>query len=326
MTVGQILENAAALLEIQTSEMIVSTNGIHLGVRALNTAKRRVEMIRDFNTQDTTVRLAVGINGVSLDTAVLESDGVTVVRVKTVKAAYLRDATVTPTSYYPLYIDSKKTINTRIREMADRWIYADETDLSMRYRSDNENPLYSDRLQLYTQGRNVYLNPQPTVTQSVSIDASIWLDDYDYNYVIVLTSSLSSATVTLSSATVPANFKVGTTFLGRTISTIVGATVTLSGNADTAITAATRVTYSNGPGVTLLAAQQVREDYTNWFTETAHEYLMWAAVVELNHKFKSFVPRQDGYLNPPEKLRDEALSALLLWDDFVVENTTVGIR
>lgn len=50
-----------------------------------------------------------------------------------------------------------------------------------------------------------------------------------------------------------------------------------------------------------------------------HEYIQWAAVVELNHMFKQFVPRQEGNIAPPEKLRDEALRNLILWDSYAVD-------
>ena len=50
------------------------------------------------------------------------------------------------------------------------------------------------------------------------------------------------------------------------------------------------------------------------WTKHAHQYLIWGSVVYLNHTFKHFVYRQEGNLPPPEKLRDEGLSALVEWD------------
>lgn len=51
-----------------------------------------------------------------------------------------------------------------------------------------------------------------------------------------------------------------------------------------------------------------------------HEYLQWAIVVELNHIYKHFVPRQEGNVAPPDKLRDDALRNLILWDSYSVDS------
>jgi len=55
-----------------------------------------------------------------------------------------------------------------------------------------------------------------------------------------------------------------------------------------------------------------------WLTHGAN-YLQWATVIHLNHLFKGFVFRQEGNLPPPEKIRDEALAALITWDAFKFE-------
>ncbi len=55
-----------------------------------------------------------------------------------------------------------------------------------------------------------------------------------------------------------------------------------------------------------------------WTTYGA-QYLLWGAIVQLNHLFKHFVFRQEGNLPPPEKLRDEGLQAFIAWDSFRYE-------
>lgn len=326
MTVGQILENAAAMLQITTTDMVVGNQ--HLGIRAMNSARKKVEQIRDFVYQDTMVRLSVGVSGANLSAAVLESDGTTAANVKAIQTAYLRDATTTPATYYPLYFDNQKTIAQRAREISDRWSYDGEWD-GMRYRDDNELLLGTDRLQVYQNGRTLYFNPQQTETRVLALQASLWMTDYDYNYVYVNASSTASTAVTLAvGTTIPANFIAGVTFLGRTVTGIIGTAVTLSGNANVTITTTTRVTFINEPYSTLSAAEQVREAYTDWFIEAAHEFLLWSVVVDLNYRFKTFVPRQDGNLSPPEKLRDQAMEAVLLWDDWSMQGAAIpqGIR
>lgn len=50
------------------------------------------------------------------------------------------------------------------------------------------------------------------------------------------------------------------------------------------------------------------------WTKYGHLYLMWAAIVILNHRFKEFVYRTEGNVAPPEKQRDDALEAFKEWD------------
>jgi hypothetical protein len=320
MTVGQILRNAAAMLNIEQTEMILEEE--HLGIRAMNNARKRVELVRDFETQKAMVRLSVGVSGTNLSSAVLESDGTTAADVKTVHMAYLRDASTSPVTYFPLYLDTKKTLATRAREIGDRWTF-DEYDI--RYRDDNEIIINSDRLQMYQLGRTMYLNPQQDEAKSCALDCSLWMSDYDWNYVDVVNATTVSSSVQLLTAG-PTNFVIGTTLLGQLVTTIAGTTVTLAGNANANVSGQrTRFTQ---PRVNIQGgtAAAVREEYTDWFTTAAHEYLMWSVVCELNHRFAAFVPRTDGYVAPPEKLRDQALQALLAWDDGMIETSIQGIR
>lgn len=48
-------------------------------------------------------------------------------------------------------------------------------------------------------------------------------------------------------------------------------------------------------------------------------YLKWAAVVELNHLSKNFVPRTEGNLAPPTTLKDNAFAAMQDWNDHIVQ-------
>lgn len=320
MTVGQILRSAASMLQIEQTEMILEEE--HLGIRAMNNARKRVELLRDFETQKAMVRLSVGVDGTNLSSAVLESDGVTSASVKTVHMAYLRDDSTTPVTYFPLYLDTKKTMATRAREIGDKWTY-DEYDI--RYRDDNEIIINSDRLQMYQLGRVMYLNPQQDEAKSCALDCSLWMNDYDWNYVNIANATTSTPNVTLLNNG-PTNFVVGVTLLGRTVTNIAGNAVTLSGNSNAEVVGTrTRfiTPYVNMNGGTPAA---VREEYTDWFTTAGHEYLMWSIVCELNHRFSTFVPRADGYVAPPEKLRDQAMQALLLWDDGMMETSLQGIR
>lgn len=62
------------------------------------------------------------------------------------------------------------------------------------------------------------------------------------------------------------------------------------------------------------------DDYSDFFTEFGTDFMIWQSVIMLNYKYQKFVPRTEGSLYPPEKLRDEALLTLLQWDNFVHNN------
>ena len=93
----------------------------------------------------------------------------------------------------------------------------------------------------------------------------------------------------------------------RTIATIHGDLIFLQPTPDTATTI-----YIDG--------HAWHPDYTangdeDFFTKHGADYLIWAGVVELNHLLKTLVPRQEGNLSPPERLKQDALKALILMDD-----------
>jgi hypothetical protein len=58
---------------------------------------------------------------------------------------------------------------------------------------------------------------------------------------------------------------------------------------------------------------------TDFFTEHGHDFLLWHAVVSVNHKLEVFAQRQEGTLSPPTAARDEAWESLLKWDSFMHE-------
>lgn len=57
-------------------------------------------------------------------------------------------------------------------------------------------------------------------------------------------------------------------------------------------------------------------EYENWLMKKGGVWLMWQAIVELNHINKHFVFRQEGNLMPPEKRAAEAWDALIKADTY----------
>ena len=58
---------------------------------------------------------------------------------------------------------------------------------------------------------------------------------------------------------------------------------------------------------------------TDFLLVEGFDFMMWAAVVEVNHMILKFVPRQEGTLAAPVRLRDEAWDGLILNDSHSVE-------
>lgn len=61
------------------------------------------------------------------------------------------------------------------------------------------------------------------------------------------------------------------------------------------------------------------DDDEDFFTEHGADYLMYAAIVEINMLTQTFVPQTEGNLAPPEKARDEAYAGLVEYDNFLVQ-------
>lgn len=66
-------------------------------------------------------------------------------------------------------------------------------------------------------------------------------------------------------------------------------------------------------GTTDWVASDLNSTVAPWTTFGA-PFLLWATVVELNHLFKAFVPRQEGNLPPPTQRAAAALDAFRQWD------------
>jgi hypothetical protein len=64
---------------------------------------------------------------------------------------------------------------------------------------------------------------------------------------------------------------------------------------------------------------QVGNDVTDVWLRHGAQYLLWAAIVQINHLCKEFVFRQEGNLPPPEKLAEAALENFRQWDSFKYE-------
>lgn len=60
----------------------------------------------------------------------------------------------------------------------------------------------------------------------------------------------------------------------------------------------------------------------SFFLEHGSEWLTWALVCDLNFRYQTFVPRQEGMLSPPVQQRDELWQALVAFDATRVQTNT----
>lgn len=68
-----------------------------------------------------------------------------------------------------------------------------------------------------------------------------------------------------------------------------------------------------------VAADLLENVPSDFLVEHGYAYLQWSIIIELNHLFKTFVPRQEGNLGAPENMKAEAWRDLLLWDAYSVD-------
>lgn len=61
---------------------------------------------------------------------------------------------------------------------------------------------------------------------------------------------------------------------------------------------------------------------TDFIVEHGFQWLQWAIICELNFFYKTFVPRQEGNLSPPEQARETAWHNLMTWDAYLVDSNS----
>jgi hypothetical protein len=314
MTIGKIAYKVAKFLQ-KSRAYFIDEGGDDLIINALNNARINAERLHDFAAQQGRVGVTItpASGGDVINASYLMSGDElsgTLASVKTIETAYLQDST-NHANWYPLLLDPKRLLAKKAKEQNYHfrgWPTTQYSDSPLsRYPGDARNFESSRPYRAYWQGDYVFLDPRPSANQTFIFDANLWMTDYTSNFVNVLTSSTASTSVTLV-ATKPTNLVVGVNFLGSVVTAASGTSVTLATNANATIATSTAVPY--------IASNSDAED---WMCEQGADYLMWAAVVECNMYTSTFVPRQEGFNAPPEKMRDKALEALILHDDYKFE-------
>lgn len=218
--------------------------------RAINNAVKSAERLHDWEYQRKPVTLAVDPeSGADISDAVLESDGVTSVRIKLIDTAYLKnEQSGGQTIYYPIEVNPKKNVATWLKNRN----YRDSMfDPRWRYLADWQVSYPGSPLRAFALGTRFYIEPLQSEVTTIAFDAVVWSDE----------------------------------LLARD--------------------------FDDGGDTS--------DNTTNWMIQHGHDYLMWYAICELNHRTSTFVYRAEGFLNPPEKARDAALEELQMLDSDIWE-------
>lgn len=239
MTIGAIKDTVAAYFQEATSYFTIG--GTDLLLVALNSSRKKAELVHDFEASKVVVDLVVDdVAGGDLTDAVLTGtdDGV---RIKSViQAGVVLDGHVKPVRFTTTTSLDKE----RLDRSVTRWDHWDE---DCRYPSDAQFRRWnSGGLKVLQFGGKLFKYPFGTAGESSTLTLQVykWFDEYE--------------------------------------------------GEDAA-------------------------DMEDVFTQHGYDYLKWATIVEVNHLAKAFVSRQEGNLAPPTAMADAALSALISWDEYVIE-------
>lgn len=330
MTILEIKTAVANYFEVPIGDLTV--NGQDLGLLALNQVRRQAELGHDFEFQRRLVTVNVdGVTGGNLESAVLYSDGVTPVDVKTVVEIGLFDAhgNLRPVEW------------TTVAESLERQ-RAEERFGQTTWRESDEllsgEPAGVPR-RFAISGSGIFHFPKSTVDTTYALGLEVYGFSPDWTSAapsVVLSGETNGGSFVNGAYT--EGYLDGTRVFYRKVTSLAfylmwpyggdwfvtlpesfyntSATqrLTLSPAADPESPAGTYTItgglFAGTPVVTYSAGTSASDTWTNY----AAQYLQWGAIVQLNHLFKHFVFRQEGNLPPPEKLRDEGLQAFKDWD------------
>lgn len=344
MTILEIKTVIAGLLDLTNGVGDLIIQGQDFGLIALNHVRRQAELNHDFEFQRKLVQVTVdGSTGGSLGSAVLVSDGTTAVTVKSIIDMGLLD---TDNNFIPVEwttttesLERQRIVNRfdEPRLTTEDWYtkgpagqgrFTLSNDTIFRWPKDTEND-YTVALEVYAFSSD-WTNTTHTVTVTGGTGVTAVNTTY-YPYGLY-TAELQGAGVVprpiwISRRTYDNSYtttayaiwqKSNATGWYLSLASDIGKQSVAdyhkfaAGEYPTGAATAAGGTFTG----TASAAYAVNgaDSTTDTWTTYGSEYLIWGAVVYLNHVFKKFVFRQEGNLMPPEKMRDNALEAFKEWD------------
>lgn len=326
MTLLEIKTAIATYFRKTVAELTL--NGQDIALIALNQVRRQAELTHDFEFSRKLVTVSVnGVTGGSLSSAVIYGTATTV-KVKSVIEAGLFDD---DTNLRPVEWTTVSESLERQRE--------DNSHFAPRYPTDGwarTGPAGLNRFDFT--GTTIYRWPKDD-QNNFTLGLEVYTFQDDWTGVDALTATGNPVPAGADGAYNP----VLTTFNGRPlylhedtgtntayfaywddtadqwqIGAAVGDSVTdfwaQAGDFDTPLAGAYTAngTYINTLTLTVAPVEDV-------WTIHASQYLLWAAIVHINFRFKEFAFRQEGNLPPPTQLAEAGLAAFVEWDSYTYE-------
>lgn len=326
-TLAQIKQSVANYLDLDLADLTL--NGEDLFLTAANECRREAEQTNDFEFSRRLIQLTVdGVSGGDLGDAVLKSDGTTAVNVKTVIEVGQFD---NAGNFRPVeWTTVAESLERQREDSREVWM--------PRYPNDS----YFDQqvcglARVVFSGDSVFMFPKDSSNDyTLGMEVYTYADDWAS---VGITEGSVTVTGTLAPdltgtyVQVPGDNPIFVKFSGG-VSTangmlyrtsdetgwILAPFYTLGGGAidiwqlttSSESSAGTYTPVGGASGSAVVSAQS--SVITDIWTTQGAQYLTWASIVRLNHRFKHFVFRQEGNLPPPEKLAEAGLLSLKQWD------------
>jgi hypothetical protein len=328
---------------LQKTVLDLTVNGVDLSLLALNQVRRGAEMLHDFEFTRKHISVTVdGISGGTLDDAILEGEPTCEVK------------TVIECGIYDDGFNLQPVEWTTVAESLERQRQL-KPGFGPRYPTDWEaatwTGYYDSATRIAICGNDIWIVPVmgehklfdlefevyaftpdwSDKTDSVTVTGVLGMDYVDgtywpygtYNgrpfYVNVANGGIPPGTVASPQVRViwyrPGEWIISAVqWIGQTPQ---------SGNyqsmaATTMYPSGTYQGHGAWAGNGIVSVQPGNSVTDIWLRHGA-QYLMWAAIVQINHLCKEFVFRQEGNLPPPEKLAEVALETFRQWDAFKYE-------
>lgn len=346
MTILEIKTAVASYLNRTLSDLVV--NGQDLALEALNQVRLAAELSHDFNFNRKLLTLNVdSVTGGSLDDAVIV-DTATTVDLKTI-------IDIGEFDQYGNFIPVCWTTRENSQEQQRQ----ENPYRGIRYPSDGQItslPMGQRRYVLAGDDLFYYPKPETSATLAVGIDAYVCSSDWEANQTVAVTGVTGVTAFNgtyyltgsyggrglwinadpLTAGLPPGNIArvifydgsawfittaadLGTANTGNYASTAASSATLPSGLVYTGNGTVTGTPVVSGVTSTLVSSNDI-------WTKKGAQYLQWAAIDQLNRRFKEFVPRQEGNLSSPIDLANAGLETLKEWDIYRYEQFRMSSR